>query len=102
VPPLILQPLVENAIRHGVSSKPDAGRIDLRAQEDHGSLRLEVSDNGPGFRPHAGAGVGLANARERLRQLFGDEACLTTGDALGGGALVTVVMPFRTIVEASR
>ncbi len=96
VPPLILQPLVENAIRHGVSALAEAGRIDLRAVRVDGSLRLEVSDDGPGFRAESGAGVGLANARERLRQLFGEGAHLVTGNGQTGGALVTVVLPFRT------
>src|SRR5262249_13034923 len=74
-PYLILQPLVENAIRHGVMRNGQRGRVEVRARRDNGVLRLEVQDNGPGPTPGNGPtreGVGLANTRARLRQLYGD------------------------------
>jgi len=77
VPPLILQPLVENAIRHGVSAISTAGRVDVSAALDNGSLLVTIADDGPGFGARSaqpGSGTGLRNTRERLVQLYGAEA----------------------------
>jgi two-component system LytT family sensor kinase len=79
VPPLILQPLVENAVRHGVSRSASTGRIDVAAAVIAGQLVLTVSDDGPGFdgaSSHTGSGTGLSNTRERLQQLYGNGAAL--------------------------
>jgi signal transduction histidine kinase len=97
VPNLILQPLVENAIKHGVSAQPGAGKVEIGARRRDGMLVLTVRDNGPGLsnRPRpGGAGVGLANTRERLRQLYGDEQRLDLVNAPEGGLEVSVTLPF--------
>jgi signal transduction histidine kinase len=92
VPHLLLQPLVENCLRHGVD--PTSKRIDIRvaAERDDGRLRLSVADNGPGFQ--AGAeGIGLANTRERLAKLFGGEATLRIGSVNGHGCICEIEIP---------
>lgn len=98
VPPMILQPLVENAIEHGVLPGSGEGRVEVRARLDRDGLVLEVEDSGPGFpeglAPEGGEGVGLANTRARLRQLFGDDGELSIGTAREGGARVTVRIPY--------
>lgn len=79
VPPLLLQPLVENAIRHGISPSPDAGLVRVEGAVHDGRLRIEVSDDGPGMdseTPMPGSGMGLANTRERLQHAFGEAATL--------------------------
>jgi two-component system, LytTR family, sensor kinase len=79
VPPLILQPLVENAVRHGVSRSSTSGRIDVAAAVSDGQFVLSGRDDGAGFetaRAQPGSGTGLSNTRERLRQLYGDAAAL--------------------------
>jgi signal transduction histidine kinase len=96
VPSLLLQPLVENAVRHGVSVLESAGLVEVVATRANGTLTITVRDDGPGFsaRPASpGTGTGLRNARERLRELYGDAATLVTEDGPGGGALVTIEIP---------
>ncbi len=96
VPNLILQPLVENAIRHGVAPRSDPGRIEIRARRENESLRLEVRDNGPGLRQEAlQEGLGLANTRARLEQLYGAEHRFELANATEGGLAVTLILPFR-------
>jgi signal transduction histidine kinase len=99
LPPLILQPLVENAIRHGVAARPVGGTVTVRTERSDESLLLTVEDDGPGFGPErdaASSGVGLANTRARLEQLYGAKAALKTGNRAGGGAYVSVTLPLRT------
>ena len=99
VPSLILQPLVENAIRHGVERRMHASRIDVRAHRAAGSLTLEVQDDGPGFDspdPAAGHGIGLRNTRVRLARLYGEASRLETGNLAGHGAFVRVLIPWHT------
>lgn len=98
VPNLILQPLVENAIRHGIEPHAKPGRIDLRVQREAGKLRMELRDNGGGRRKDGPdrEGVGLSNTRARLRTLYGDDHGFELGDAPGGGMLVRLALPFRT------
>jgi signal transduction histidine kinase len=96
VPPLILQPIVENAVRHGISSTSSAGRLDVTAERENGTLRLTVRDDGPGpdvRTTRAGAGVGLKNTRERLAQLYGDRARLSIGGGGGAGTVVVIEVP---------
>jgi signal transduction histidine kinase len=100
VPTFILQPLIENAIRHGVSKLTGPGRIALRAVRDGDTLRLSVSDNGPGlpedWRMERHLGIGLTNTQARLRHLYGEQQDrLRVGPAPGGGALVEIALPFR-------
>jgi sensor histidine kinase YesM len=105
VPNLILQPLVENAVKHGVDKVAERGRIAIDARREEGRLVLSVSDNGPGVggaeqgAPDAEGGVGLENIRQRLDQLYGDAQSLTLLERKGGGTVATIVMPFRTASE---
>lgn len=98
VPHLSLQPIVENAIRHGIGRSSMAGRIEISASRVNGSLQIQVRDDGPGFLPgalDAARGIGLANTRARLRQLYGDAARLTLENGAQGGAVATMVLPYR-------
>lgn len=96
VPPLLLQPLVENAIRHGISASADAGRVRVSAEVVGDALVLVVADDGPGIdgrSPHAGSGTGLSNTRERLAHAFGDAHALEIGAGPDGGTVVRVELP---------
>ncbi len=97
VPALLLQPLVENAIRHGLEPQARGGRIDVRARRDAGALLLEVRDTGCGLVADtvAGGGFGLQQVRERLAVLFGERASLTLHAAADdeGGVLARVRLP---------
>ena len=96
VPQLILQPLVENSIRHGadpVSSKVD---ISVRVRRDNGSLTLAVRDGGRGIDGQVAKGIGLSNTAERLGQLYGDRQRLQFENAADGGLLVTLQLPYHT------
>lgn len=75
-PPMLLQPLVENAVKHGLESRIEGGEIVICAEAKDGILRLEVADTGPGLSEASDAGLGLANIRERLHSLYGDSAKL--------------------------
>jgi two-component system LytT family sensor kinase len=100
VPSMVLQPLVENAVKHGIARRRAAGRIEVRARRDDDTLELSVRDDGPGFvdEPAAGrTGVGLANTQARLEQLYGSDGFeMYRGNGPGGGALVRITLPFRT------
>jgi signal transduction histidine kinase len=98
VPNLILQPLVENAIRHGIAPLLTPGIIEISAYRENVHLRLEVRDNGSGLadsNQHLREGVGLSNTRARLVQLYAKDHTFEAGNAPGGGLLVTIVIPFR-------
>ncbi len=95
VPHLILQPLVENAIRHGISERAEAGHIEVSARRSDGWLELTVQDDGYGFRGEPPLpGLGLSNTRERLKQQYGDAHRFELADAPEGGAVVTIAIPF--------
>ncbi|MCC7152370.1 MAG: histidine kinase, partial [Rubrivivax sp.] len=96
-PPLMLQTLVENAIKHGLEPKAEGGQLTVRAEIVHGRLQVSVSDTGLGLggAETAGTGVGLANIRERLRLLYGAQATLTVAANPGGGTLATIALPYR-------
>lgn len=95
VPGFILQPLVENAIRHGVAKRTGTGLIEITARQCDGSVVISVQDNGPGYHPTTAGGVGLVNTRSRLETLFGEVAQLQVVDAEGGGTIATVRFPLR-------
>ena len=99
-PPMMIQTLVENAIKHGLEPKPEGGHLAVRAEIRHGKLAVTVTDTGLGFSQAAGetagTGVGLANIRERLAMLYGTRASLTIADNPGGGTMVTITVPYTT------
>ncbi|HEY9479554.1 MAG TPA: histidine kinase [Gemmatimonadaceae bacterium] len=100
VPSMILQPLVENAIRHGIAPRAAGGRVDVRAERDGDTLRLVVSDDGLGARSpvsgEARGGVGLGNTRARLQHLYGERHEMHAGPAEVGGYVVSIDIPFHT------
>jgi two-component system LytT family sensor kinase len=97
LPALMLQPLVENAVQHGVSRRPEGATIVLRADRAGDRLRLEVEDDGPGLAPDPPVpGIGLANTRARLAQLYPDAHGFALGPGAAGGAVVRVDIPFRS------
>lgn len=100
VPHFILQPLVENALQHGIAQRAGAGRIEVVARREGSDLVLEVSDDGPGPQPGAaapnGEAVGLTNTRRRLAQLYGERQALDTGARPGGGFRVRARLPWHT------
>jgi LytS/YehU family sensor histidine kinase len=101
VPNLVLQPLVENALRHGIGPKIGGGRVDICARHEGGDLWLEVRDNGVGLSEDAfHKGVGLTNTRSRLQHLYGDRHRFECHTPPGGGLLVTVVIPFTFETDA--
>jgi two-component system, LytTR family, sensor kinase len=95
VPPLVLQPIVENAIHHGIARVAD-GVVEISATCRDGIVRLEVADNGPGFNgsPASGSGLGMPATSKRLRLIYGTHARLDTGTRKGGGARVTIWLPY--------
>ncbi|MPY89947.1 MAG: hypothetical protein GEU99_18745 [Luteitalea sp.] len=95
VPGFVLQPLVENAIKHGVAKRAAAGRLDIVARVVGHHLELAVRDDGVGMSASQGEGVGLSNTRERLRTMYGDDGAVTLGTPPGGGTEVVLRMPFR-------
>jgi two-component system, LytTR family, sensor kinase len=103
VPSMILQPLVENSVRHGVAPRPEGGCIKIKAWRDNSLLRLEVEDDGPGVCGNTPLKerVGLTNTRARVRNLYGDEHDLKMRNADGGGLVVSLSIPFRTVSGSS-
>ncbi|HKR01778.1 MAG TPA: histidine kinase, partial [Pyrinomonadaceae bacterium] len=99
VPNLILQPLVENAIRHGIAPRAAPGVVEIRALRQNGLVRLEVRDDGAGLggaRPEAlMKGIGLSNTRARLEQLYGAAHRFELRDGEPSGLTVTIEIPFR-------
>jgi two-component system, LytTR family, sensor kinase len=97
LPNLLLQPLVENAIRHGIARKVGSGTIELAARRLGDRLILQVRDDGPGLTngPRVD-GVGLANTRKRLEQIYNSEQSLDLRNAPNGGLVATVSLPFHT------
>ena len=99
IPPLILQPLVENSLKHGLESRAGDGCISIRARRQDATFVLSVQDNGVGFRHRGTAprpGVGLANIRSRLAQLYGGSAGMELEENPEGGAVVTITLPFHS------
>jgi LytS/YehU family sensor histidine kinase len=98
VPNLILQPIVENAMRHAIATRSSCGRIEITAAPRNGSLRIEVKDNGPGLPVdqdgiHLRKGVGLANTKARLERLYGTDHLLELTNDPAGGLIVTLEIP---------
>jgi signal transduction histidine kinase len=96
VPPMVLQPVVENAIKHGLEPKMDGGRIDISARREGDAVRLTVRDSGLGFqatRPAGATNLGLSNLRARLAGWYGERARLVIEDNAPTGACVSVLLP---------
>ena len=101
VPNLILQPIVENAIRHGIAPRSAPGLIEIEAKQHNGTLRIQVRDNGPGLSEHRTSeilfkkGLGLANTETRLKRLYGADHLFDLTNSPAGGLIVTLEIPFH-------
>jgi two-component system, LytTR family, sensor kinase len=96
VPNLILQPIVENALEHGVGSSKGEALVEISSERRDDQLVLTVRDNGAGLADESRAGVGLANTRARLAQLYGSRGTLTLASPPEGGTVAQIVLPYRT------
>jgi Histidine kinase len=98
-PPMMIQSLVENAIKHGLEPKAEGGELLIRAEIVHGKMQVVVADTGLGFgkAATAGTGVGLANIRERLQLLYGGTATVIVAENQPSGTVVTIAVPYRTV-----
>jgi len=96
-PPMMLQSLVENAIKHGLEPKAEGGTLTVSAEVVHGKLAVTVADTGVGFgrAPTAGTGMGLQNIRERLKLIYGDAAELRIAENAPSGTRVSIVVPYK-------
>jgi LytS/YehU family sensor histidine kinase len=103
VPNLILQPLVENAIRHAVAPRAEETLVEIRAQRVNGHLRLTVRDDGDGFgkKISESNGIGLANTRARLEKLYGAKQSFELSKAGRKGLEIAITIPFHTTDETS-
>jgi len=96
VPMFILQPIVENAVRHAIAPRTAPGTIDISARREGDELQIEIADDGGGFAANAVEGIGLTNTRARLAHLYGNRQRLEITRSAVGGASVRLVLPFRT------
>lgn len=98
VPNMLLQPLVENAIKHGISPRPEGGNIEVFARRLDGKLYVEITDDGLGLPEHGdGNGLGLVNTRERLRHLYGEAQDFNLSSFPGRGVTIRISLPFREV-----
>jgi sensor histidine kinase YesM len=99
VPSLILQPILENAIKYAITASAEGGSIEVSAKRDKDTLRITIEDDGPGLPPEAQPrrrrGVGLANARERLELIYGERAGLTARNREPNGCRVEIWLPLE-------
>lgn len=99
VPTLVLQPLVENAVEHGIARDPDGGRIRIEAAVEDDVLRIRVRNSGRGVRPGHGEGVGLRNTRDRLRQMYGGAAGFRLWESAADEVTAELWLPFHTAAD---
>jgi two-component system, LytTR family, sensor histidine kinase AlgZ len=99
VPPMMVQGLVENALKHGIAQLPKGGELALRVVRKDETLRVEVGNTGH-LRESGNGGIGLRNARERLRLLYGEQASVELSEEPAGWVVATVVLPFHTVEAA--
>jgi len=102
LPPFIIQPLVENSLRHGLGARIDGGHIHIAVTRDGEMLSAAVRDDGAGFSRHWREGNGLGNLRQRLHTLYGGDASLTVDSPAPGAACVTVRLPKRRVDDGGR
>ncbi len=98
VPHLLLQPLVDNAVKHGIAKLPDGGEVRIAAKNHAGQLQIEISDNGPGLSAKGAlpsSGLGLRITRERLQSLYGQDQTLELRNMPEGGTIAHIRIPFR-------
>jgi len=95
VPNLVLQPLVENALKHGVTAIDGPGHIEISARRSEDNVLLSVQDNGPGPTASNGDGLGLRNTTARLAQLYGEHQRFALRPAPGGGTIAEISLPYR-------
>ncbi len=102
-PPMMMQSLVENAVKHGLEPKAEGGTLSVKAEIVHGKLRVTVADTGLGFgkAATAGTGVGLANIRERLHLLYGNRATLVVTENTPTGTVVSISVPYSAVQGTS-
>ncbi|NVN80035.1 MULTISPECIES: sensor histidine kinase [unclassified Vibrio] len=96
IPPFLVQPLVENALTHGIEPKAAGGQVNIRITQQAEQLKIEVADNGAGLKTpsvNTGHGVGLSNIRQRIETLYGDKASLTITEQASGGVVSTILLP---------
>ncbi|HEX8153353.1 MAG TPA: histidine kinase [Thermoanaerobaculia bacterium] len=99
VPNFALQPLVENAIRHGIAPRPEGGKLEISACRHEDRLEIRLHDDGPGLQPSKRReGIGVANTRARLAQLYGEHHRFEMTNAPEGGLLVMISLPFREVI----
>jgi LytS/YehU family sensor histidine kinase len=100
-PSMMIQSLVENAIKHGLEPKAEGGQLDVKAEIVHGNLAVTVADTGLGFgrAETAGTGIGLSNIRERLKLLYGDRASMSVADNSPSGTIVTLTVPYQAQIR---
>jgi LytS/YehU family sensor histidine kinase len=100
VPNLILQPIVENAVRHGVARQTSHGHITIRARREGERLIMTVEDNGPGLKAQSnGSGIGISNTRARLEQFYGSDFSFQIANSTERGASVTLDVPAFVRIE---
>ncbi|UGQ47264.1 sensor histidine kinase [Massilia endophytica] len=99
-PPMMLQILIENCIKHGLEPKIEGGRIDIRASVNGNMMQVDVQDDGVGFSLYAGDGVGLTNIRERLKLVYGTRAQLLIEQPAEGGCRASIRVPFAPDIFA--
>jgi len=103
IPPMILQPLVENAVRHGIASRIEGGTVHLSAKSSSGRLVLVVEDSGSGLKNQDNSvrqGIGLKNVRDRLKHIYRDQAMLQLSAVEPIGTRVTLTLPEFSEVRA--
>lgn len=101
IPPFLIQPLVENALTHGIEPKAAGGQVNIRITQQAEQLKIEVSDSGAGLKTpsaNTGHGVGLSNIRQRIETLYGDKASLTITEQTEGGVVSTILLPLTDAV----
>lgn len=102
LPPLLVQPLVENAIRHGLEPRHEGGSLTIRCRRAGDGIEIAVEDSGRGFADSPGGGVGLANVRERLRACCGESAKLSLETNPAGGVSARLTLPYANHAPADR